>query len=309
MLSRSLTEVDLDWDEDEENEDKEDNSRSYLKLKFTPYQKANIELLQFMSLCYESLYSKKSKLGYLDKYQNLAILNILSPLLENWYRRYYKLLERKQFLTYSSGNHNNLLLRPNSKYAKDIASQIQTESLIFDYYYAKLYIYSLALGGDTTNTNEKTKKGKKMKLNELAKYSRYVELAYKSAKEVLSVMQRVHKLKLLKYMPVRWVTRMVKAVAFIVKCYLTLTTNPRTDAETLDAVSHKKNGKHSEDPEHSNDTTAILTLSVISLEEIISTIQKCAIALRDATPDELHLCTRYSTILIENQETPNAIGF
>lgn len=298
MLSRSLTEVDLDWDEDEENEDKEDNSRSYLKLKFTPYQKANIELLQFMSLCYESLYSKKSKLGYLDKYQNLAILNILSPLLENWYRRYYKLLERKQFLTYSSGNHNNLLLRPNSKYAKDIASQIQTESLIFDYYYAKLYIYSLALGGDTTNTNEKTKKGKKMKLNELAKYSRYVELAYKSAKEVLSVMQRVHKLKLLKYMPVRWVTRMVKAVAFIVKCYLTLTTNPRTDAETLDAVSHKKNGKHSEDPEHSNDTTAILTLSVISLEEIISTIQKCAIALRDATPDELHLCTRYSTILM-----------
>ncbi|GME88117.1 unnamed protein product [[Candida] boidinii] len=298
MLSRSLTEVDLDWDEDEENEDKEDNSRSYLKLKFTPYQKANIELLQFMSLCYESLYSKKSKLGYLDKYQNLAILNILSPLLENWYRRYYKLLERKQFLTYSSGNHNNLLLRPNSKYAKDIASQIQTESLIFDYYYAKLYIYSLALGGDTTNRNEKTKKGKKMKLNELAKYSRYVELAYKSAKEVLSVMQRVHKLKLLKYMPVRWVTRMVKAVAFIVKCYLTLTTNPRTDAETLDAVSHKKNGKPSEDPEHSNDTTAILTLSVISLEEIISTIQKCAIALRDATPDELHLCTRYSTILM-----------
>ena len=101
--------------------------------------------------------------------------------------------------------------------------------------------------------------------------------AYIAAKEILESAGRVHKLNMLKYMPVRWVLRIVRSVAFIVKCYLTLTCS---DLST--------------NPE----ANTILRLSAISVDETIQTIQTAAITLKEAAPDELHLCTRYSAILM-----------
>lgn len=279
MLQQTLSEVDIN------------DSR----FKFTSYQMATIELLQFLSLCYETLYGTKPKFIMLDKYQTLAILDILSPILENWYRKYYKLLKPSHLhnvtLNPKTNDNNNSsktlpdwleLLNNYPKLNKDLNSSVERESLILDYYYTKLYLYSLALSGDTSvSANLKnSKKGRTLRLDELARYSRYVELAYKAAKEVLNVILRVKKLKLLKYIPVRWVTRVIKAVSFIVKCYLTLT----NDFQNSSA--------------NTNPNDEILRLSVIPLEEIISLLQKTAICLRDSTPDELHLCTRYSTILM-----------
>lgn len=293
------------------------------RFKFTAYQCASVELLQFLSLCYETLYGTKPKFITLDKYQTLAILDILSPVLENWYRKYYKLLKPSHLHSVALGKHglgaavngasasqsqsasfaHGSRLGPSDapsvnasegtpsspdwlaltslhpKLPRDLNTAVERESLILDYYYTKLYLYSLALSGDTSVSANlrNSKKGRTLRLDELARYSRYVELAYKAAKEVLNVILRVKKLKLLRYIPVRWVTRVIKAVSFIVKCYLTLT--------NVYAA-----------PSNPNDE--ILKLSVIPLEEIITLLQKTAICLRDATPDELHLCTRYSTILM-----------
>ena len=269
-------------------------------LQFTLYQKAKIELLQFFSLCYETLYGTRPKFISLDKYQTLAILDILSPILENWYRKYFKLLKPSNIHCAQLTNCNDdtnpnwlQLINKNVKLERDLTISIERESLILDYYYTKLYLYSLALSGDTSvNLSlRNSKKGKNLRLDELARYSRYVELAYKAAKEVLAVIQRVRKLKLLKFMPVRWVTKVIKSVSFIVKCYLTLTTDIN--------INNGNNNANPNNPNSNMNTNGeILKLSVIPLEEIITLLQKTAICLRYAAPDELHLCTRYSTILM-----------
>ncbi|ONH75868.1 Transcriptional activator ARO80 [Pichia kudriavzevii] len=294
MLQQTLSEVDV-------NE---------VEYGFTSYQKANIELLQFFSLCYETLYGTRPKFITLDKYQTLAILDILSPILENWYRKYHKLLKPSNVHCAplaSCGDEGSpdwlYLISVNPKLEKDLTIGIERESLILDYYYTKLYLYSLALSGDTSvNSNlRNSKKGRNLRLDELSRYSRYVELAYKAAKEVLAVIQRVKKLKLLKYMPVRWVTRVIKSVSFIVKCYLTLTTEVQTNKNSGDVSRDRSESSSSAFEGHSveeNTNGEILKLSVIPLEEIITLLQKTAICLRYAAPDELHLCTRYSTILM-----------
>ena len=310
MLQQTLSEVDV-------------NDPAY---QFSHYQKANLELLQFFSLCYETLYGTRPKFISLDKYQTLAILDILSPILENWYRKYYKLLKPSNIHCAPLAACNDdgspdwlYLITLNPKLERDLTISIERESLILDYYYTKLYLYSLALSGDTSvNANlRNSKKGRNLRLDELARYSRYVELAYKAAKEVLAVIQRVRKLRLLKYMPVRWVTRVIKSVSFIVKCYLTLTTDIHTNTSFDSGVTSSdqkphhhgitpfSSGKSDEDMDfygsgekEENTNGEILKLSVIPLEEIITLLQKTAICLRYAAPDELHLCTRYSTILM-----------
>lgn len=313
MLQQTLSEVDI-------------NDPS---LSFSSYQKANIELLQFFSLCYETLYGTRPKFISLDKYQTLAILDILSPILENWYKKYYKLLKPSNIhcAPLSACNDDSLpdwlyIISKNPKIERDLTTSIERESLILDYYYTKLYLYSLALSGDISVNNNirNSKKGRNLRLDELARYSRYVELAYKAAKEVLAVIQRVRRLKLLKYMPVRWVTRVIKSVSFIVKCYLTLTTDLHTNSNyenenenskstSPNNLNENKNSINNNDYDnnininnftnnHQNTDGEILKLSVIPIEEIITLLQKTAICLRYAAPDELHLCTRYSTILM-----------
>ncbi|CEP24616.1 unnamed protein product [Cyberlindnera jadinii] len=118
-------------------------------------------------------------------------------------------------------------------------------------------------------------------LDEISKAAKYIELAYNAAKEILNAAVRIHKLKMLKYMPVRWVTRVVRSVAFIVKCYLTLTNTNKQNNES-----------------NSQQVSTLLTLGIVPTEDILQTIQRAAIVLREASPDELHLCTRYSTILM-----------
>lgn len=236
------------------------------ELNFSFGQRAKIELLRIMSIGYETIYCGKVKLYPNDQRHNLAVLSILSPLIEGWYNTYKKLLVP------CGGMPCQLEHCTNKRQVFEIAKKIDCESLISDYYYCQLYIYSLALQVDTNATKEK-----RLKLNDVTKSARYVELAYNAAKEILSSSVRVHKLRMLKYMPVRWVTRIVRAVAFVVKCYLTLT-----------------GGGIATNPE----ANTILTLTVIPTEEIIQTIQRVAITLREASPDELHLCTRYSTILM-----------
>lgn len=308
MLGHSLSEIDIDdnamTEEEEQNE--EENEHKFLNmneeelqkiikedvLKFTLNQRAKIELLQIMSLGHESLYGHKAQLGSLTQRQNLSILGIISPLLNNWAKKY------KQFLVQSNSkilsNVSNIqqhLTNPDSKVAKELSDVIDKESFIFEFNYAKLYIFSLALSPSPKNMYDSDRKNKKsgnfsLKLDEISKSAKYIEQAFNSANEMLLVAHRIHKLKMLRFMPVRWVTRIVRAVAFIVKCYLTIT-------------AHKKTADSNSGINSFNDfDSTILSLSLISIEEITESIQRAAITLRDCSPDELHLCTRYSNVLM-----------
>lgn len=234
------------------------------RLKFSKIQRAKIELLKIISLGYENVYN--GKLRSHDRHQRLSMLSVLSPLIEGWYNIY------KTLLLPVSGPACSLTKSSNKSFVFEITEKMEHESLISDYYYCQLYIYSLAL-----QLNNKEPGKSKLRLNELTKSARYVELAYNAAKEILNSAQRVHKLKILKYMPVRWVMRIVRSIVFMIKCYLTLTGNGIT-----------------QNPE----ANTILTMSVLPTDEIIQTIQKTAIILRATAPDELHLCSRYSTILM-----------
>ncbi|ANZ74338.1 BA75_00534T0 [Komagataella pastoris] len=325
MLTSSLHEIDiLDHDSQDpsfENEPldlvviKEKQTRNMLNsddgrpnsqpvtnhLKFTKMQMAKLELLQITSICYESLYGKDPKFSGLDKHQNLALLDILSPLLESWYRRYHRLLIPSSPSYLAHNNPRKQFLNQSPEFYAELALLLDRESLIFDYYYAKLYIFSLALSPEISNSTISSRKQKQMKLDDIAKSSKYVEMAFNAAKEMLSVTHRTHKLRILRFMPVRWLTRIVRAVAFVVKCYLTLTSPvpiaPRefNPSNILHDAVNSFNGRKTDDTS-SNYQSAMF--SVIPLDEIIAVIQRAAISLREASPDELHLCTRYSTILM-----------
>ncbi|AGO12673.1 AaceriADR199Cp [[Ashbya] aceris (nom. inval.)] len=229
-------------------------------------QRAKIELLRIMSVGYETIYSSHSKLVLREKHHILSVLGLLSPLIENWYTQYNSLLVP------AGGAPFN----PTADFSRinplDLVRRIDAESIICDYYYCQLYIYSLALRADF----RKPRHTNASWLDRLMRSARYVELAYNAAREILRSAIRVHKIRMLKFMPTRWVARIVRAVAFIVKCYLTMTAH-------LTA---------------SHEASAILTLSAIPPDEIVSTIQRAAITLREASPDDLHLCNKYSTILM-----------
>lgn len=271
-------------------------------MRFTFIQKAKIELLQIMSLGHESLYGYKAQLGSLTQRQNLSVLNILSPILKNWSSKYKNLLKVSKTKPVNLVNLKQHLLDPNSKIATDLNEIIDRESLIFEFNYTKLYIYSLALSpsprknpadgtipGDSTGSKRKSHVN--LKLDEISKAAVFIEQAFVAANEMLSVAQRIHKLKVLLYMPVRWVTRIVRAIAFVVKCYLTITAHNKSnngDGYTKASISNPFDGFDS----------TVLSLSLISIDEIMLTIQRAAITLRDCSPDELHLCTRYSNVLM-----------
>ncbi|KAH3682169.1 hypothetical protein WICPIJ_006866 [Wickerhamomyces pijperi] len=324
MLAHSLAEIDLDTEEngevidakkqymddelilnlDEEQLIKRHHGEKKKLLKFSFMQKAKLELLKIMSLAYETIYSNNETLNdQLQHRQNLTILSILSPLIENWYKTYKKLLKPSNPKNFNQ--HCNLNNAGVEKHVSEITKQIEKESLICDYYYCQLYIYSLSLtmeNSPTSNTGTSSataaasdapdkKLLNNIKLDEISKVSKFIEIAYNAAKEILNIAIRVHKLKMLKYMPVRWVTRIVRSVAFIVKCFLTLTNNSANSkiSNGSGIFGSKKN---------SIEFSTIMSLSLTPTEEIIQIIQKASIVLREASPDELHLCTRYSTILM-----------
>lgn len=164
------------------------------RLKFSKIQRAKIELLKIISLGYENVYN--GKLRSHDRHQRLSMLSVLSPLIKGWYNIY------KTLLLPVSGPACSLTKSSNKSFVFEITEKMEHESLISDYYYCQLYIYSLALQLDNKEPGKS-----KLRLNELTKSARYVELAYNAAKEILNSAQRVHKLKILKYMPVRWVMR------------------------------------------------------------------------------------------------------
>lgn len=302
MLAQSLSEVDLDNDDEGEVVD---NRKQFLhdefilsldeetmrqrslqkkSLKFSFVHKAKLELLKVMSLAYETVYCGQNQLDPTQHKQNLTILGVLSPLIENWYKTYRKLLKPSNPKNFN--HHCNLNMANNPKHVQEVTRQIDKESLICDYYYCQLYIYSLALSMENpvnTNSVDSKKPLNNIRLDEITKAAKYIELAYNAAKEILNSTVRVHKLKMLKYMPVRWVVRIVRSVAFIVKCFLTLTNN---------------SAKQQSGEAQARQTSTLLTLSILPTDDILQTIQKAAIVLREASPDELHLCTRYSTILM-----------
>lgn len=266
----SLTDIEREFLNDEyllyhyNTENPNTQSDPEFRLKFSKIQRGKVELLKIVSLGYENVYN--GKLSSHDRHQRLSMLSVLSPLIEGWYNIY------KSLLVPCGGAACSIAKSSNKSFVFEMTEKVEHESLISDYYYCQLYIYSLALQWDHQDTSTS-----KLRLNEITKSARYVELAYNAAKEILNSAQRVHKLKMLKYMPVRWVMRIVRSIVFMIKCYLTLTGNGIT-----------------QNPE----ANTILTMSVLPTDEIIQTIQRTAIILRAAAPDELHLCSRYSTILM-----------
>ncbi|KAI5961187.1 ARO80 [Candida pseudojiufengensis] len=293
MLAHSLSELDLNEDEIEEDIDEEidfiseEELKKILveyKIKFTTAQKAQIELLQIMSLGHETFYGYKAQLGHLSQRQNLSVLNIISPLINNWSRKY------KQYLIPTTGKlskHINQWSKLSPKIISEINESIQQESFIFEFNYVKLYIYSLALS--PSPTLEK----KNLKLDELSKSARFIEQAFNAANEMLNAAHRIHKFKMLRFMPVRWLTRLVRAVAFIVKCYLTITAQHKTSnfSTKVGSIFQSMSNNEIYDP-------TVLSFSMISVDDISSSIHRAALTLRDCSPDELHLCTRYSSILM-----------
>lgn len=253
MLAGSLAEVDLDHESVLEAEmEQAELETAPVHLRFTTTQKAHIELLQIVSASHEALYGGRAVLGHLDQKQTLAVLSLISPMLASWERKYKTLVETPHDLS-------------------DLSGYIHRESLALELSYAKLYIFSLALKPAATQN------GGRLKLADMSRSAAYIEKAFVAANDILQIAHRVHGVRMLHYMPVRWTARIVRAVAFVVKCYLCITAHA-----------------------HANDSfdANILSLSLISVEAIAHHVAHAAIIMRECSPDELHLCARYSNVLM-----------
>lgn len=234
-------------------------------LRFTKSQSAKLELSKIISIGYETIYCDKGKRQLLidDPRSNLVLLQILSPLIENWHKDYHGLLRPSR----DTAEYSTEFCK-NKRAVYEFTRLVDGESLICDYSYCQLYIYSLALQVDFKENT--------FTLKEIARSAKYVEIAYNAAKEILNSAERLKALRMVRFMPIRWVTKIVRAIAFIVKCYLTLTGN----AVFNNPVAN-----------------AILRLSVIPIEETLQIVEKAAATLKEASPDDLHLGMKYSAIM------------
>lgn len=233
-------------------------------IPYTIYQKAQLELLRIITITYQTIYYEKIKkrVSTTDQRKNLMVLDVLSPIINAWYLNYYKLMK-----PVSEEKPIVISLDDLSKFKR--TADIRGESFISDFYYCQLYTFSLALQVEV--------KESKLTLNEMIKSARFVELAYRAAKEILKSAVRVHKIEMLKYMPVRWVMRIVRSASFIVKCYITLTDHSMAT---------------------NSEAKSILKLSGILVDDAVHMIRQAAVILNEATPDELHLARKFSTILM-----------
>ncbi|KAG5355228.1 Transcriptional activator ARO80 [Yarrowia sp. E02] len=204
-------------------------------LKFTPFEAAKLGLLQIMALSHETLYmSRETTREMLKDGKYLRFLALFTPHLQNWEEKHFK----------------NITL-PVDAPEND---KLDALSIKFDYYYTRLYIFSLALF---------TADKQGLSVEELIPQSRYVAMATDAAREMLAVANSVHRMEALKYAPVRWVVRIVHATVFLFKA--------------LAVTSY---------------------ITKYSKQDIISVIQEISVTLRDASPDDLHLASRYSGILM-----------
>lgn len=202
-------------------------------LEFTQHERANLDLLQIMSLAHETLYGSRTTTRELLRNGSfLTFLALFGPHLDNWEHTYGDLL-----------NDNTL----------------ERESLLFDYQYARLYIYSLALYSNSDPGNNKMSS-----VAQIIPSSRYVAMATDAAKELMASAKRVHARGMLKRAPVRWIVRIVHATVFLVKSIML------TPTSSLEAHRH---------------TVAM-----------IRTISRTLI---ESSPDEVHLSKRYGNILLE----------
>lgn len=237
---------------------------SFKELQFSNIQNAQYELLKILGLGYEAIYREQKYIKglYCNISSGFAILDALSSLINNWKDKYRGLLSEFSLIDASSAERNEV----------DVLyhTGIMGETFISDYHYCQLYIYSFAF---QTNVN-----GSDLTVNEMLKSANYVQMAYHAANEILESAKRVHKNGLLKFIPVRWVIRIIKSVAFIVKCYLTMIS---TNCEKSNHVM-----RH------------ILRLGSIPFQNTVELLHQTAVLLQDAAPDELHLSRKHATLLM-----------
>lgn len=207
-------------------------------LAFSPTEEAQLALLRVMSLAHQTIYpSKKVTRELREGTRYLSLLNLLGSLLLNWEKSYSHLYEEES---------------------------LEKDSILFDYYYARLYIFSFALsnrsmsGIGSATSNDSIYKS----LSDGVLSAKYIRLAVDAAYQMIGVVQHVHEMGRLCLAPIRWVVRLVHAAVFLVKTVL---------VSSVEAM-----------PMHQG------TLEVI---------KATAVALKESSPDHLHLANRYASIL------------
>lgn len=244
------------------------------KLQFSAPQLAKLEILKIMSLGYDSIYNDKMVKYIKDAVYNLNTLSVLHELMESWYMRYAPLFAKKC----NSNGCIDLAKMSDGKYVMEVTRLIDAENLCMDYYYCQLYIYSLSFevviihSGKSIIETDTT---------ELDAGIKYLELAFNAANEIIGCGKRLYSVGMLRYAPVRLVSRIVRSIAFIVKCFMTFT--------------NKKSSLNSS--RYGNPNFNNRFLFCYGLDKIVQMIKDASFLMKETSPDEIHLGTKYSAIL------------
>ncbi|KAK7206624.1 hypothetical protein BZA70DRAFT_109126 [Myxozyma melibiosi] len=195
-------------------------------ISFSALDNAKLDILRILSFAHQSLYSNpESMYKILNSDSYLPLLRYFRSRLAAWNTKYQLLI---------------------------IEDKIERESLMLEYHYAELYIYSLALSPP----------GHRQVDGSLADL--YILLATRAAEQIIRVIQRVYETGYLRWAPIHWFVRAIHAAIFLAKV-LALERDPDPDRQ----------------------------------QELISSIRGLASTLRDASPDDIHLATKYAETLFK----------
>jgi hypothetical protein len=177
-----------------------DEPLSDMQMQFSQVEFAKLDILKIMSLAHETLYSsRRTTRELLRNGKYLSFLGLFGPHLEKWEREYGLLLE-------------------------SLEGSLERHSLLFDFYYTKLYIYSLALVSSSEYISMSA-------VATIIPSTRFATMAVEAAKELLGVGAAVHEMGFLCRMPIRWVVRMVHAAVFLAKSLFLSTSMVSRDSQ------------------------------------------------------------------------------
>ncbi|KAK9459759.1 uncharacterized protein V1516DRAFT_446603 [Lipomyces oligophaga] len=194
---------------------------------FSALDNAKLEILRILSFAHQSLYSSPGSMYKILNSENyLPLLRFFRSKLQLWHAKYYHLIFKDE-------------------------TCLDSECLLMEFYYSELYVYSLALSPP----------GHRQADEELAEL--YILYATQSAQQCIAVIERLHRLRLLKNAPIQWFVRAIHVAIFLAKV-IVLEREKQRDRQL----------------------------------EIIGKIRGLANILSQSSPDDIHLATKYAAALL-----------
>ncbi|GMM42176.1 Aro80 protein [Hanseniaspora uvarum] len=255
-------------------------------LYLTRWQRAEIKILEIIKLSYETLYYSRTinsveepffynnnsfnsvSAHTMDLNDCINFLKFLQLLINGWYEEFYDLMIQMD------PEKDKLVIDINSsidlEYFSRQAELRRGEWFIIDYHYCKIYGFAIVLEFFYQKKNIILHHSNMQLIG-------YLRECYISCQYIHDSCVRLLKCKVICYLPIRLIGKIIRAIAFLVKMYI--------------YFQQFKKFKMQESKK------LLINLRFVKIEEILEMIKNFSKCLKMTAPDSSHLGVHYSKIL------------